>query len=131
MSDKSTISKAFNTHFFEFIDDILRIFPENEDIKNTKKALELFRKANPTSIIKAWNTYVFLPYKDVISSGDIRFFCEKDYKNDLSNVSNSDEIMKAIDRIRDPIKNMSDENKAHSMKYIQNLCKLTQVYMSL
>jgi len=90
MSDKSAISKAFNVHFFEFMDDILRIFPENEDIKHTKTALELFKKANPTSIIKAWHKYVFVPYNDVISSGDITFFIEKDYKADLNKLSNSD-----------------------------------------
>lgn len=131
MSDKSTISKAFNVHFFEFMDDILRIFPENEDIKHTRTALELFKKANPTSIIKAWYKYVFVPYNDVISLGDITFFIEKDYKADLNNLSNSDEIMKAIDRIRDPVRNMNPENREHSTKYIQNLCKLSNVYMTM
>jgi hypothetical protein len=46
-------------------------------------------------------------------------------------MSNATDIMKAIDKIREPIRNMGDENKTHTMKYIQNLSKLSQVYKAL
>jgi basic membrane lipoprotein Med (substrate-binding protein (PBP1-ABC) superfamily) len=131
MSDKSTILKTFNSHFFEFIQDIINLFPENTDLKSTKTAMELIKKANPTVIIKAWNTYVYEKYKDVINNGDISFFFDKDYKNDLTNLSNSGDIMKAIDKMREPVKDVSEENKAHSLKYIQNLCKLSNLYSSM
>jgi hypothetical protein len=131
MNDKSTVLKAFNNHFFEFIQDIINIFPENEDLKSTKTGLEFFKKANPTCIAKAWEYFVHEQYKDVIEKGDITFFFEKDYNNDLTYMSNAREIMKAIDKIREPVRNMGDENKAHTMKYIQNLCKLSGVYKAL
>lgn len=131
MTDKSTVLKAFNNHFFEFIQDIINIFPENEDLKTTKTALEFFKKANPTCIVKSWHYFVYQKYKDVILAGDITFFFEKDYNNDLSYMSNAGEIMKAIDKIREPVRNMGDENKAHTMRYIQNLCKLSDVYNTL
>jgi hypothetical protein len=131
MNDKSTVLKAFNNHFFEFIQDIIDIFPENEDLKITKTGLEFFRKANPTCIVKAWEYFVHEKYKDVIDKGDITFFFEKDYNNDLTYMSNAGEIMKAIDKIREPVRNMSNESKAHTMKYIQNLCKLSGVYKTL
>lgn len=131
MNDKSTVLKAFNNHFIDFIQDISNIFPENDDIKSTKTALEFLKKANPSSIVKSWYNLVYLQYKDVIHKGDITFFFEKDYKNDLNHLANSSEIMKAIDKIREPVRQMSDENKAHTMKYIQNLCKLSDVYMTL
>ncbi len=131
MNDKSTVLKAFNNHFFEFIQDIINIFPENEDLKSTKTGLEFFKKANPTCIIKSWQYFVHEKYKDVIEQGDITFFFEKDYNNDLTYMSNATDIMKAIDKIREPIRNMGDENKTHTMKYIQNLSKLSQVYKAL
>jgi hypothetical protein len=131
MNDKSTVLKAFNNHFFEFIQDIINIFPENEDLKSTKTGLEFFKKANPTCIAKAWEYFVHEQYKDVIEKGDITFFFEKDYNNDLTYMSNAGEIMKAIDKIREPVRNMGHENKAHTMKYIQNLCKLSGVYKAL
>ena len=131
MNDKSTVSKAFNNHFFEFIQDVINIFPENEDLKITKTSLEFIRKANPTCIVKAWEYFVHEKYKGVIDKGDITFFFEKDYNNDLTYMSNAGEIMKSIDKIREPVRNMSDESKSHTMKYIQNLSKLSGVYKAL
>ena len=128
MSDKTTILRAFNTHFFEFIDDILRIFPENRELKDAKTAFELFKKFNPTSIIKSWQMFVYAPYKDVIDSGNLEFFFNKDYSQDLTNFANAGEIMKTIDVLREPIRNMTPENKNHCMNYIKNLCKLSSMY---
>ena len=128
MSDKTTILRAFNSHFFEFIEDIIRIFPENRELKDAKTAFELFKKFNTTSIIKAWNTYVYMPYKDVIDAGNLDFFFNKDYSQDLTHFANSGDIMKTIDVLREPIRNMTAENKNHCMTYIKNLCKLSSIY---
>jgi hypothetical protein len=128
MSDKSNISRAFNTHFFEFIDDIIGIFPENKDIRESKVTFETFKRANPTAIIKVWYQYIFLPYSTIIETGDVAFFIEKDYKDDLSILKNAKDILKVIDKIRNPIKEMDETNKAHCMKYIQNLSKLSKFY---
>jgi hypothetical protein len=131
MSDKSTVLRGFNNLLFEFLDDIISIFPDNMDIKDIRTAFEFFKKANPTSIIKAWHHFVYQPYKDVIEKGDLSFFCEKDYSSDLSYMSNADDIMKAIDKIRNPVKQMNPANKATAMKYVNNLCKLSNVYSQL
>ena len=131
MSDKSTVLRGFNNLLFEFIDDVMGIFPDNADLKDVRVALEFFKKANPSAIIKAWHYFVYQPYKDVIESGNFSFFCEKDYKSDLSYLTNSDEIMKSIDKIRDPVKQMDPANQATAMKYLKNLCKLSNVYSQL
>ena len=88
MTDKTTILKAFNNHFFDFLEDIIRVFPDNQDIALAKTSFETIKKANPTIILKAWKTYVYTPYKEVIDNGDITFFLEKDYSNDLSILAN-------------------------------------------
>lgn len=128
MTDKSTIMKAFNTHFFEFIDDIITILPENMDIKVAKTSIDAIKRANPTAIIKAWYMYVYEPYQEIIDAGDIRFFFDKDYKDDLSVLSNGKEIMKIIDTLREPVRNMSSTNQENTMEYIQNLSKLSILY---
>lgn len=128
MADKSTYSRAFNTHFFEFLDDIIAIFPENTDIKAARLSFDTIKRANPSIIIKVWYTFVYLPYKEILDSGDITFFINKDYKEDLSTLGNSSDIMKIVDKLRDPLRNMGETNKQHSTKYIQNLCKLSVLY---
>ena len=131
MSDKSTVLRGFNNLLFEFLDDISSIFPDSADIKDIKTALEFFKKANPTSIIKSWHYFVYQPYKDIIEQEDLSFFCDKDYSSDLSYVSNADEIMKAIDKIRTPVKQMNPTNKETAMKYVKDLCKLSNIYTQL
>jgi hypothetical protein len=131
MSDKSTVLRGFNNLFFEFIDDIISIFPENKDLRDVRIAFEFFKKSNPTSIIKSWEYFVYQPYKEVVESGDLSFFCDKDYKADLSYMKNSDDIMRAIDRVRDPVKQMNHTNKETAMKYVKNLCTLSNVYTKL
>ena len=130
MSEKSTLMKTFNSHFFEFIDDILLIFPENIDLLTAKKSFETIKRANPTAILKAWFSFVYSPYVSQIESGNISFFFEKNYAEDLSILNNGNEIMKMIDSFRDPVKNMSDVNKQHTMKYIQNLSKISLIYQT-
>ena len=120
----STILTAFNDHFFEFLNDIQEIFPDDHDLLVSKNSLLLVRKANPKMIVKVWIKYVVGKYKPEIEEGNLDFFINKDYSIDFANTNNSDKIIDAIDRFRQPIKNMSEQNKLKSIKYIQNLTKL-------
>lgn len=130
MTDKTTLLRAFNTHFFDFLSDIISITQNNHEICVAKTSFETIKRANPTIILKVWHKFVYTQYKEVIDQGDISFFFEKDYGSDLATLPNSTEIMKTIDKIRQPIKEMSEENKRHSAKYIQNLSKISMSYMN-
>ena len=117
----------FNDHFVEFITDIHNVFPEDADILAAKNSLIAIRKANPKLIVKIWIKYVATPYQDRIMAGDINFFIEKDYSNDLTRSSNPDQIMESIDRLRNPVKQMNHDNQQKTMKYIQNICKIASM----
>ena len=127
-ADKSTLLKTFNTQFFALLDDILRIFPDNVDIAAGRKSFETIKRANPTIITKVWLTHVYTPYRQSINDGDIEYFINKDYGSDLNSVSNVQDVMKVIDTIREPIRSMDDVNKGHTIKYIQVLSKLSELY---
>ena len=128
-SDKSLLLNAFNTQFFDFIEDIEHVFSEDSSIKKAKVAFNLIKKANPVLIIKIWFTYVCTQYETEINSDNINFFIEKDYKKDFIYISGSDNIMSNIDKLREPVRNMSKENQEKSFKYIKNLCILSKLYM--
>ena len=128
MSDKSTLLKTFNEQFFAFLDDIIVIFPDNNNIATARKSFATVKKANPTVIIKVWMSYIYTPYSEQIASGDISFFYDKDYSSDLSNLPSSSEVMRIIDTLRDPIRSMSETNKGHTAKYLQILSKLSFMY---
>jgi hypothetical protein len=123
----SNLLTIFNDHFVEFLTDIHNVFPEDTDILAAKNSLVAIRKANPKLIVRIWLKYVANPYHERILAGDVNFFIEKDYANDLTRSSNADHIMECIDRLRNPVKQMSPDNQAKTMKYIQNLCKLANM----
>jgi hypothetical protein len=120
----TNLLSVFNDHFSEFVNDIHSVFPDDVDILTAKNALIAIRKANPKLLVKIWVKYVSMPYNEQIEAGDINFFINKDYSTDLVKNDNADKIMESIDRLRIPVKKMSTDNQAKTMKYIQNLSKL-------
>ena len=103
MADKSTVLRAFNTHLVEFLDDIISIIPGNVGLVTTKNSFEMYKKANPTLLIKIWYSYVYMPYAEIIEKGDLDFFITKDYSEDLSYLQNSKNILKAITELQEAI----------------------------
>ena len=130
--NKGTLLNSFNEHFFEFIDDIINIIEQNNDIIVARNFFRNVRNLNLSSIIKAWYYYVYFPYREQIDAGDISYFLNKDYAGDLEVIEiGRDEIIDVIDKLREPIRGMSPQNLAHSTEYIQNLSNLSRIYMSL
>ena len=125
---KSQYLTAFNNHFEEFVEDIKRVFPEDTDISAAAVAIKQMRKANPTIVLKGFREYVTLPYSQQIDDGDIEFFLKKDYRSDLGNLSSS-VILEKIDMLRKPISDMDIEDQKKVVKYLQNLKKLTELYI--
>lgn len=128
MSDKKTLLRTFNAHLFEFLDDIIRIFPDNLDIQTAKTSFLAIKQANPTIIIKTWVQHIYMPYKDTIDSGNIDFFFNKDYSEDLASIANAKEVLKVVDTLRGPVSSMTDQQKQFTMEYLQNLSKLSVLY---
>lgn len=128
MSDKSKLLKAFNTYFFEFVDFIIKILPDNVDVLSSKTLFEITKKANPTLLAKLWQQYVFIPYSQELGKGNLSYFIEKDYSQDVVNLNNSQDILKSIDNLRQEIRTMEVDDKKECLKYLQNLNKLSLAY---
>lgn len=127
----NTILTTFNDHFMEFVDDIQSVFPDDHDILASKNAFSTIRKINPKLIIRIWSEYVVGKYRSEIESGNIDYFINKDYTEDVIDSPNSKKIIMGIDRLRNPVKEMNEENKNKSMRYIQNLTKLCTLYSNM
>jgi hypothetical protein len=127
--NKSQIVEAFNKHFIEFVIDIERVFPNDTDIMSTRKTINKTLVIMPKSIIKMFNESFVKLYSDKIDEGDISFFINNDYRKAHGYKEN--EQVWALDKIeslREPVKNMNDDDKQKVVKYLQNLKKLTELY---
>lgn len=128
--DKVTIIRSFNNHLGDFMKDILTIFPSNTDILDASKAIDVMKRLNPTLLIKAWYLHVNTPYQTIIDSGDLSYFYDGHLSITISDKVTTD-VMDIIQKLKEPVKNMDDVNKEHSIKYMQNLCKLALLYRNL
>jgi vacuolar-type H+-ATPase subunit C/Vma6 len=127
----SNFLKAFNEHFSEFLADLVKVFPENLDLKTAKMTQGALTTMNPSKLIKVWRNHV-IKYADELNEGNISAFIDKDYTSDLNkfDAAQTGEINGIIDRLREPIRNMGEENQQKALKYIQNLNKLCKLYFN-
>jgi hypothetical protein len=129
MADKGTILKAFNNQFEELLDDIEAIFPTNTDIKTTKTALLMLRKANPKMIVSVWYRYICIKYQKEIEGENLEYFLDKDYSSDLKmDQGAANKVLEGIDKIRNPMRELNNDNKRKCIQYLKNLNKLSEIY---
>ena len=131
--DRSTLIRAFNDHLFEFLDDVLKLLPGNRSMMTAIRSFQTVITFNKSVIIKCWHKYVYIKYTDVIEKGDVSFFFEKDYSEDLTNLKNPDKVIEIIDSIRIPVKEICENpiNKEYALTYIQNLSRLSVAFMDM
>jgi len=129
--DKIQILGAFNDHFIQFVEDIQIVFPDNLDIATFRTALTKIRKANPRLIITGFKEHVAEIYRKEIEKGNINFFIDTDYKSHLieNGIQSSNMILEKIDCLREPVRNMNHADQQKVIKYLQNLTKLSDMYI--
>jgi hypothetical protein len=120
-----SVLKVFCNQIQDFIEDVERVLPNDKDIRRARTAIEALKKANPKLLILGWKTHVADKYGETIMAGNVDFFLEKDYAED---VSGDGSILEAINRLKDPIRSIDAANMAKVIKYIQNLTQLSTMY---
>ena len=129
MENNLLMVSTFNTQFVECLTDISNIYPDNLKFKKYKRYIESVKKMNPGLLIKIWKKHVTDVYETKIEEGNLDYFLNKDYKEDLVSLEKAEPIEAIIDDIRVIIQDMSQENRDNSFKYIKNLTKLSKHYV--
>jgi hypothetical protein len=122
-----TILSAFNNHMIEFIDDIINVFPNDKEINKGAMAIKTLIKINPKKCLVAWKECILKPYENEIKIGNVDFFIAKDYKTDVEG-GEYECVLESIDRLRQPIRDMGEENQQKALQYIKNLSKISSMY---
>ena len=84
----------------------------------------------PRAIIDVWYKFISLKYNKEIENGEIEYFLNKDYSEDLQSAPGSSETLDTINKLRTTIKLAfdQDENREKTIKYMQNITKLSNLY---
>jgi len=128
-SIKSQALKEFNNQFFEFMDDIARIFPTYPEIKTSRMFVSMLSTFKPACIIIFVNDYIIKPYGSHIKKGDMDFFSNNDFSKD-SNVGDSTYILDKIKTVTNFITMMTVSEKETIAVYLQNMAALCEIYFS-
>jgi|UniRef100_A0A6C0HZD7 hypothetical protein len=120
------VLSTFISQLDECLEDISKVYSEDARFIRCKLYLDTLKKSNPRMIITTWKTQVTDKYEDHILAGDIDFFLNKDYTQETGYTPTMDQ---ALQDLRKAIQSMSEENKTKSLQYIQNLCKLSKLYV--
>ena len=65
-------------------------------------------------------------YIEEINKGNWDFFINKDYTEDLQYTSSN--VVNVINDVKIQLRDTSNENKQKALKYVQNLCKICNLY---
>lgn len=132
-SQRKMLLQVFNEQLTEFVEDIRRVFPTNVDIKTAQSFITTAIASTPRLLAKVWFRHMVVPYRVQIDAGDISFFINKNYEQDVQHLAFmdgavTDDVTAIIERFREPVRNMSPQDQQHSMKHIQ---QLTNVILAL
>ena len=132
MDNKQLILKTFNKQLSEFIEDISNLFPGEKDIVVLGTFMKTVMYGKPRAIIDVWYRFVTVKYNNQIEDGEMEYFLNKDYSEDLEAAPGSTDVLDGINKLRSTIKKAFDQesNKEKTIKYMQNLTKLSNLYYS-
>lgn len=125
--NNSLVLSTFVKQLEECVADISLEYSKDERFIKCKRYMDGIKRANPSILIKTWKKLITDKYEEQINSGDIEYFLAKDYSNDVSEYNST--IDTTIQDFRKIMRDMSDENKKVTFKYVQNLCKLSNLYV--
>lgn len=133
MDRKKIIMKSCLDQIFQLFDDILLVIPNDSDILAAKVYVSGVKQANPKLILSSWYNTVTMKYKEQIDKGDFDFAINNDYNNDIQkhydqNSNDFKYFEKMIEKVRDVVKNLDDDNRQKLIKYVQNISNLTLLY---
>tara|TARA_Y100000389_G_scaffold49075_1_gene44700 strand:+ start:471 stop:863 length:393 start_codon:yes stop_codon:yes gene_type:complete len=126
--NKSDILGAFNNHICDFFNDVSIIFPDNNDIKLALTSLSTVRKMNPRLVISIWKEYIVDKYRSAIEAGNMDFFLDKNYTADVKDLGQAASILQKIDTLREPVREMGEDNLNKTREYMKNLTKICDLY---
>ena len=114
---------AFNTQLINFFNELIELYPGDNDLRFGKNSCELLKKTNPRKTLDMFKENI-LPYEDNIMKRDENFFKnDLDYSKALDNDSKSLLIVQNLKKYWDQL---DDKNKGNIWLYFQVLTKISK-----
>ena len=121
----NTYLSAFNNLVIKFNEDLIYIFPEENDFKVYKRGIMLINSANAKKICNLFKDYMIL-YRTKIIDKDESFFLTNNY-TEIVTYSQSEGVEGIIMKLKGYWTTLSDSNKKTIWDYLNSLIKLSDL----
>jgi hypothetical protein len=115
---------AFNNLILKFNDDLIVVFPEENDFKVYRRSLEWLIKSNAKKLCNLFKIYTFNYIKKILEK-DESFFKDASY-SDVVNTKDEG-IVLIINKLKKYWGDLSFENKTKIWEYMNTLIKLADL----
>lgn len=126
--DSKKLVEIFNANFIKFIDDLVKLYPNDKDMKTFKLSFRMITNVADKKPMEFFNNLVVQKYGEQIDKKDEQFFLNKDYE-ELKSVDEN-VTTELINKIKSYWKDISSADKEVVWKYITLLTALNRKYYS-
>ena len=121
----NTYLSAFNNLVIKFNEDLIYIFPEENDFKVYKRGIMMINSANAKKICNLFKDYMIL-YRTKIIDKDESFFLTNNYTEIVTHAQ-SEGVEGIIMKLKGYWTTLSDSNKKTIWEYLNSLIKLSDL----
>lgn len=121
----------FNNKVIEFLNDLIRIFPNDADFKMYKNAVSLVKLADEKKPLEFYKIFMNDQYKANINNKNEKFFLDHDYNEILNSEELSNELdgnvnNKIVNKLKGYWNELSTENKETVWNYFTLFLKISE-----
>lgn len=110
---KKIFMDAFFTQFHEFMGQLIKVFPNDEDFPAYDAGVSLVQRINPAMVFSEFNKHVG-PFEDVIRAKDDTFFMNHTF----ASLEPDNTMENVIQKLKGYWSELSDQNKSSIWDYI-------------
>lgn len=126
---KDEIAGIFNGKIREFLNDLIIVYPNDDDLKKFKASINVILVVSDTQLLSLYKDMVYDKYKNNILNKDEDFFLKHDYHDVKEKSIHSQEFTdQLIEKIKSHWSTMTVENKRVVWTYFILLTKLCEKY---
>jgi hypothetical protein len=126
MSKKIFLDAFFN-QFTDFLDQLVRVFPEDSDFLTFKTGLSLLRRTNPMLVVEQVYKHV-LPYEEILRAKNEDFFLKRGFQD---HIDGDDTLDQLIEKLKGLWGSLTDHNKNIVWSYTTLLLDLAKRCVAL
>jgi hypothetical protein len=115
--------EKFNDTIEEFLADLIKVFPEDNDMKLYELGLKGVRLLSPRKVCEEFYQAVTVPYYERIRVKDEVYFMEHDFNEVKEEV---DDGVRILNKTLNYWKSLSADDKEAVWKYLRVLCTMSK-----